>query len=77
MIFRNVLSGGVTGSINFWGRDLGLVIGDVLEAGGGTCGIPKSDNGAEVRAAEGQDLANFGSREVYYGSGNPVPGSIY
>ena len=53
---RHVLSGGGTGSITFWVRDLGFVGGDVTEGGGGTHGIPKADNGIEGIATEGRDL---------------------
>ena len=60
---HNVLSVGGPGSITFWVRDLGLVVGDAPKAGGGTCRIPKSDNGAEFRAAEGLDLENCVSIE--------------
>ena len=55
---HNVLLGGVPGSITFWGRDLGL------EAGGGTRGISKADNGAEGKASEGRDLAKKFNKEV-------------
>ena len=47
----------------FWGIDLGLVRGDVLEFGGGAHEITKADNGAEDRASYGRDLLTFGSRE--------------
>ena len=43
---RNVLSGGGPGSINLWGGDLGLVVGDVPEYGRIARGLPKKDNGA-------------------------------
>ena len=42
---RYVLSGGGPGSPPFGGGDLGFVIGHVQEAGGGTRGFPKADNG--------------------------------
>ena len=53
---RNVLSGGCPGSITFWGEDLGLVGGDVLEYVGIAHGIPKADNKTEGKEAEGLDL---------------------
>ena len=53
---RNVLLGGGSGSNDFWDGELGLVRGD---------GITNTDNGAEVKAAERQDLAKCGSGEGY------------
>ena len=50
------LLGGGPGSINFLGRELGLVGGDAPEVGGGARGIPKADNGAEGKVAEGREL---------------------
>ena len=46
MSVRNVLLGGGPVSITIWGRDLGLVGGDVLEAGGSARALPKANNGA-------------------------------
>ena len=43
---RNVLLGGGPVSITIWGRDLGLVGGNVLEAGGSARALPKANNGA-------------------------------
>ena len=60
---RNVLSGGGPVSITFWGRDLGLVGGDVQEPRGGARGIAKAYKGEEDRMAEGLDLKKCGRRE--------------
>ena len=60
---RHVLSGGGSGSLNFWGGDLGFVGVDVPEAGGGTHGITKEDNGTYGSSSEGRDLEVCGSRE--------------
>ena len=59
--FRNVLSGGGTGSINLWGEDLGLIGVDVPEYGGIARGLPKAYNRAADKAAEGRDLEKRGS----------------
>ena len=47
---------GGTDSPTFWGRDLGFVRVYVQEAGGGTRGFTKADNGAKGGATGGWDL---------------------
>ena len=42
----HVLLGGGSGSITFWGGDLGLVGGDVPEDEGSASGLTKADNGS-------------------------------
>ena len=66
---RNVLLGGGPGSITFWCGDLGIVVGNVPEAGGSAYGIPQADNGTEGKAAEGRDLENQGIAKVLKESG--------
>ena len=51
-------------SINFWGRDLDLVGGNVLGSGGVARGIPKANNGIEVRVVEGRYMEKCGS--IYF-----------
>ena len=41
--------GGGPGSINFLGRELGLVGGDAPEVGGGARGIPKAVTGQKAK----------------------------
>ena len=55
-----VLSGSGPDSPHFWGGDMDFSRGDVQEAGGGTRGFPKADNGAEGVATGGRDLAAGG-----------------
>ena len=45
-IVINVLSVSGAGGIDFWGGNLGVVGGNVLEAGGSAHGITKTDDGA-------------------------------
>ena len=43
---HNFLSSSGPGSINFWGRDLGLVGGNLPKSGWSASWLPKADNGA-------------------------------
>ena len=60
----HVLSGSGPGSPTFGVGELSFFRGNVQEAGGGTCGVPKEDNRTEGDATEGQDLAAGGIIEV-------------
>ena len=48
--------------------------GDVPKAGGSATGIPQTDDGTEVKAAEGCDLEKRGIDKGDQGSGNPDTG---
>ena len=61
----NVLLGGGPGSITFWCGDLGIVVGNVPEAGGSAYGLPQADNGTEGKSVEGRDLSKRDSGKVY------------
>ena len=60
---RNVLSGSGPGSITLWGEYLDLVGGNVPEFVVSAHGLTYSDNSAEGKSVEGQDLAKRGSGE--------------
>ena len=60
---RNILLGSGPGSLNFWGGDLGFVVGNVPEAGGAARGILKAYTRAEDNLSERRYLAMCGRRE--------------
>ena len=73
----NVLSCSGAGGITFWGGDLVFVDRNVLESGGISSGIPKTDDGAECKEVEGWDLDKLGSGKGAQGSGNPDNGGVH
>ena len=71
---RNVLPGSGASGITFLGKELGFVGGNVPESRGSARGLPKTDDGPESKAAEGQDLEKQGSGEGAQRSVNPDTG---
>ena len=65
----NFLSCGNPDFAVFWGRDLGVVVANVAEAGGSSYWVPATGDEVERKNSEGRFMAEGGGGNLIQGAG--------
>ena len=65
------------GGVTFWGGDLGFVIVNFQEGGGGAHRVPQTGNSEYDQSSEGRDLERRSSGKGTQISGNTYTGDVH